>query len=149
MAATNPDEIFLRAAIVREAYEWIGTPYVHGGDIKGPNGAADCAMSLIRIFSNAIGIPPADYDPRPYSPNWHIHQNEQRYMGGMEKFARVVTQPTVGDIALYRFGRHASHGAVIVSEDLVIHAHKRAGNVELCERSSLLPWLDSYWSVFA
>lgn len=148
MAATNPDETFLRNAIVQEAHEWIGTPYVHAGDIKGPHGAVDCAMLLIRIFAK-VGIVPADFDPRPYSPNWHIHQNEQRYMAGVEKYSHVVRNPRIGDIATYRFGRHASHGAIIVSDDLVIHAHKRNGNVELCERSSLLPWFDSYWSVFA
>lgn len=133
--------------MVQEAYEWLGTPYVHAGDIKGKNGAVDCAMILISIFKK-FGFIPEDFDPRPYSPSWHLHQNEARYMAGLEQFSKQIETPRPGDIAMYRFGRHASHGAMIVSEDLLIHAHKKNGQVALCERRSMARHLDSYWSVF-
>jgi cell wall-associated NlpC family hydrolase len=140
---TSPDE--LRAAIVREAYEWIGTPYGNCGDVKGPKGVVDCAMLLIRVFSNAGAI--EYFDPRPYNSNWHLHQDEARYLAGLEKYAHRVDEGKVGDIAMYRFGRHASHGAIIVSDDLIVHAHKQVGEVALCERSAMLDRLHSYWSV--
>lgn len=149
LISTSPEhQAELRVAIVREAYEWLGTRYVNCGAIKGLNGAVDCAMLLCRVFQ-AVGIVPADYDPRPYNPNWHLHQNEKRYLAGLEKYAHQIRSPGMGDIAMYRFGRHASHGAILVSDDLLIHAHKRAGQVELCERRAMDHWFDSYWSCFS
>lgn len=144
----HEDEPRLRAAIVEEAYSWLGTPYGNCGDVKGPNGIVDCAMILVRVFS-AVGILPLTFDPRPYNSNWHLHQDEARYMAGLEQWAHQVATPGIGDIPMYRFGRHASHGAIIVSDDLIIHAHKDIGKVMLCERRAMEARLDSYWSVFA
>lgn len=141
--STSPEE--LRAAIVREAHEWLGTPYTNCGDVKGSQGAVDCAMLLIRVFVAVGAID--DFDPRPYSSNWHLHQDEARYLAGLEKYAHRVEEGKLGDIAMYKFGKHASHGAIIVSEDLLIHAHKNVGEVILCERSAMRGCLDSYWSV--
>lgn len=140
---SSPEE--LRTAIVREARSWERTPYCNCGDVKGPQGAVDCAMLLVRVFVAVGAI--EDFDPRPYSSNWHLHQDEQRYLGGLEKYAHRVDEGKLGDIAMYRFGRHAAHGAIIVSDDLVIHAHKQIGQVALCERSAMADRLDSYWSV--
>jgi hypothetical protein len=102
-------------------------------------------MLLIRVYSNVGAI--EYFDPRPYSSNWHLHQDEARYLAGLEKYAHRVEEGQLGDIAMYRFGKHASHGAIIVSEDYVIHAHKNVGEVILCERSALQERLDSFWSV--
>lgn len=135
----------LRAAIVAEAHTWLRTPYHHLADIKGIG--TDCAMLLVRVYQ-AVGIVPADFDPRPYEPEWYLHQDEERYMAGMERYSHRVETPQLADIALYRFGRTASHGAIIVSDEFVIHAHRPHGNVELIERRALAERLDSYWSVF-
>lgn len=104
-------------------------------------------MILIRVFAAVGAIP--DFDPRPYSSDWHLHQDEARYLAGLDKYAHRVDEGKLGDIAMYRFGRHASHGAIIVSDEYVIHAHKNAGQVILCERSALEARLDSYWSVIS
>jgi NlpC/P60 family putative phage cell wall peptidase len=141
----------LRAAVVAEAWTWLRTPYIHLADIKGIG--ADCAMILVRVYQ-AVGIVP-DFDPRPYEPEWFLHQDEERYMAGLEKYSHRVETPGLGDIALYRMGRTASHGAIIVSDQHVIHAYRPHGNVELCERHSAIFFdqkgrsrLDSCWSVF-
>jgi cell wall-associated NlpC family hydrolase len=139
----------LRAAVVHESFDWIATPYVNCGYVKGLRGAVDCAMLLVGVFANA-GLIPKDFDPRPYNPDWHLHQSEERYLAGLENFAHIVGAPKAGDIALYRFGKTASHGAIVISDDLIIHAHKHAGQVELCERRLLEPQhFDSFWSVFS
>jgi len=139
----SPDE--LRSAIVREAYEWIGTPYGNGGAIKGPNGCVDCLMLLICVYSN-VGAREY-FDPRPYSSNWHLHQSESKYMNGVERYAKRIADGLPGDFAMYRYGRVPSHSAIIVSDVHVIHAHKRDGQVILCERAALQERLDSCWSV--
>lgn len=151
----NPELVpQLRVAIVQEAYEWLGTPYVHNGDVKGPRGAADCAMLLVRVFqtvARAFDVPllPLDFDPRPYPRWWHVHQNEALYMAGMERFAQRVDHPGMGDIAMYKFGKHAAHSAIVVSDELIIHAHSKHRFVETCERRSQEAHLHSYWSVLA
>ena len=133
----------LRDAIVVEAYSWLRTPYVHAACVKGAG--VDCAMILCAVYKS-VGIVPADYDPRPYDPEWYLHQDEPRYMAGMEKFSRRVEAGLPGDIAMFNFGRHAAHGAIIVSDDLMIHAYRPHGNVELHERRALADRFDSYWS---
>lgn len=138
-----------REGIISEAITWLGTPFVDCGYVKGRRGAVDCAMYLIGVFS-ARGFVPKDYDPRPYNPDWHLHQTEERYLAGITKFARRVTEPLMGDIALYRLGKTASHGAIVIDDERIIHAHKRSGNVEFCERRLFEPErIDSFWSVFA
>lgn len=139
----------LRAEIVREAFDWLGTPFVDCGYVKGPKGAVDCGMSLVGIFSaDAVGKVPKEFDPRPYNPNWHLHQTEELYLSFLEKFARKVPFGLPGDVGLYQFGKTASHGAVILSNDLILHAHKWTGHVELCERRVFEPErVRSFWSV--
>lgn len=145
----------VRAAIIAEAYSWLRTPYVSCANVKGPNGGVDCAMLLVEV-AKTVGLVPATFDPRPYRPDWHVHRSEELYLAGLEPYARRVEpgdeQP--GDIALYRFGRTASHGAILVSDDMMIHAYLPHGNVGLIERASG-EFLDqqgrsrlhSYWTV--
>jgi cell wall-associated NlpC family hydrolase len=133
----------IRAAIVAEAYSWLRTPYVHLGDIKGVG--VDCAMLLVRVYQ-AVSVVP-QFDPRPYEAEWFLHRDEERYMAGLEKYAHRVQTPALGDIGLYRFGRTASHGAIVVSDDLLIHAYRPHGNVELIERRALEDRFDNWWSV--
>jgi len=137
----------LRKAAVAEAFSWLNTPYVDCGYVKGDKGAVDCAMLLIGVYSS-IGVVDSAYDPRPYSPNWHLHQNEELYMAGLEKWAHKVELAQDGDVLMYKFGRHASHGAIAVGEEYIIHAHRRAGRVEFCEKRMMAPWFHSYWSPF-
>jgi NlpC/P60 family putative phage cell wall peptidase len=136
-----------RAAIVAEAQSWLRTPYHHLADLKGVG--VDCAMLLVRVYQ-AAGFVPADFDPRPYAPEWFLHRDEERYLAGMEKYSKRIDADLAkpGDILVYRFGRTASHGAIVVDDALVIHAYRTHGNVELHERSALLPRLDSCWTVF-
>jgi NlpC/P60 family putative phage cell wall peptidase len=135
-----------RRELVAEAYSWLGTPYHNLGDLKGVG--VDCAMLLVRAFQ-AAGLVP-DFDPRPYEPEWFLHRDEERYLAGMEKYSKRIdpeaTQP--GDILVYRFGRTASHGAIVVSDDLMIHAYRPLRAVVLQERRALLERFDSAWSVF-
>jgi NlpC/P60 family putative phage cell wall peptidase len=134
-----------RAAILAEAHSWLRTPYRNCANVKGAG--VDCAMLLVEVYRQPRGPVPPDFDPRPYSPEWYLHRTEELYLFGIERYAKRVTQPQPGDVAVYRFGYAASHGAIIVDDNYIIHAHKLPGNVELCERRALEERLDSYWSV--
>ncbi len=109
-----------RLAFVNEAISWIGTPFVNCADVKGQ--AVDCAMLLTRCAVDT-GLVPA-FDPRPYAPHWHVHHDRELFiefltdrLGGRE-----IDTPRLGDIAVYKFNRTFSHGAVIVNSAEVVHA---------------------------
>jgi len=135
-----------RIRVIDEALSWLHTPYVDCGDIKGPKGAVDCAMLLVRVYAD-LGLIPKDYDPRPYKPDWHLHNNEELYMAGLERFSHPVMTARSGDIAMFKFGKHASHGSIIISDDLMIHANKTARQVETVERRAYMDRLVGYWSL--
>jgi cell wall-associated NlpC family hydrolase len=137
----------LRELIIAEAMSWLRTPYIHLGNIKGVG--VDCAMILIEIYKK-FGFVPEEFEPRPYEPQWYLHRDEALYMAGMEKYSKRIEAHEVkpGDIAMFNFGRHAAHGAIVINEDLLLHANRVHGNVELHERRTLDSRLDSYWSVF-
>ncbi len=115
-----------RAAIVAAVREWLGTPYHHCADIKGVG--VDCGMLLCRVYVD-LGIV-APFDPRPYTHDWMLHRAEETFLNALLARAVLVETPQPGDVAMWRFGRCYSHGAVVVkSEPLtVVHAvlkHRR------------------------
>jgi cell wall-associated NlpC family hydrolase len=115
-----------RAAIVKEALEWVGTPYVSNGLVKGKKGGTDCAMLLVGVYAN-LGLIPKEFDPRPYPPQWHVHKNEERYMNYILNFAKEVAAPPEraplpGDIVLFKMSRVFAHGAIIIAWPRIVHA---------------------------
>lgn len=120
----------LQKQIVAETQSWIGTPYHHAARVKGAG--VDCAQLLIAVYS-AVGALPADFEVAEYPMDWHLHRNEERYLNQVLAHAHPVDEPRVGDIALFRFGRTISHGAIVV-EALgsfvdVVHAYRPARSV--------------------
>jgi cell wall-associated NlpC family hydrolase len=134
----------MRAAIVAEALTWLGTPYHHAANVKAAG--VDCAMLLVEVF-RAVGLVAPDFDPRPYPRAWYLHRDEERFMGFLLDQSRRTDSPQAGDVAMFRFGRTASHGAIIIDELLMIHAYQPAGRVELVERRAFENRLHSYWTV--
>jgi NlpC/P60 family putative phage cell wall peptidase len=132
--------------IVAEAQRWIGTPYRHSADVFGVG--VDCAMLLVRVFCD-LGLVPA-FDPRPYATDWHLHRSEEKYLGGVMRYAVKVDEPQPGDVALFKFGRCLSHGGIVdvVSPDItMIHADLNAACVERTEVRRWADRLAGYWRV--
>ena len=118
-----------RSAVVAEARSWLLTPYHHAGRIKGAG--VDCLTLLAEVFERAGLVP--HVDPGHYPPDWHLHRSEERYLDGVLEYARPVADPPYrpGDIALFRFGRCAAHGAIVVEWPRILHAYAPAGCVTL------------------
>jgi cell wall-associated NlpC family hydrolase len=111
-----------RQAVVAEAMSWIGTPYINNGCIKGRRGGVDCAMLLVGVYGN-LGYLPEGFDPRPYSPQWHVHKDEEKYMDYVRKFAHEIPgPPKPGDVAMFLIGKVHAHGAIVTEWPLVVHA---------------------------
>jgi NlpC/P60 family putative phage cell wall peptidase len=121
----------LRAAVVREAESWIGTPFHHAARVKGAG--VDCLMLLAEIYERA-GVAP-HIDPPFYVPDWHLHRDAERYLVGLTRYALEIpgppqgTGPLPGDIALFRFGRTFSHGAIVTLWPRLVHAYWSVGVV--------------------
>ena len=49
---------------------------------------------------------------------------------------------------MFKFGKTASHGGIVVADDLMIHAFCETRRVELAEIRSLGDRFHSYWSLF-
>ena len=115
-----------RAAVVAEAESWIGTPFHHAARIKGAG--VDCLMLLAEVYERA-GVA-GHINPPFYVPDWHLHQGAERYMEGLLHYARPIDGPPLpGDIALFRFGRTFSHGAIVAQWPRLIHAYWSIGVV--------------------
>lgn len=116
----------LRAAVVAEVETWIGTPFHHAARVKGAG--VDCLMLLAEVYELA-GVAP-HIEPPFYVPDWHLHRGAERYMEGLLRHARPVDGPPLpGDIALFRFGRTYSHGAIVAHWPRLIHAYWSIGVV--------------------
>jgi cell wall-associated NlpC family hydrolase len=131
--------------IVTEAERWLGTPYHHMADVIGVG--VDCAMLPVRVFA-ALGLIPADTDPRPYPYDWMLHRDEERYLFWVNKFADPVTVPRDGDLALFRVGRCIAHGGIFYGDGMMIHADMDARKVERREIDTV-PNLQGFWRLRA
>ncbi len=114
------DEIAERMAVVSAARAWIGTPYHHAADVKGVG--VDCAMLLVRVYCD-LGLT-EPFDPRPYTRDWFLHRDEERYLGFLLARSVQVGTPGPGDVFLFRIGRCFAHGGIVVRDDplTVVHA---------------------------
>lgn len=121
-AGGSPAEIVTqRAAVVREARRWLGTPYHDGADIRGVG--VDCGMLIVRVFVD-LGLV-APFDPRPYPPDWMMHRNDEKYLRWLQQSCVEVETPRPGDIVVFRIGRCYGHGGIITAVDplTLIHSY--------------------------
>ena len=114
-----------RQAVIHEAEGWIGTPFHHAARVKGAG--VDCLMLLAEVYERA-GVS-GHVEPPFYVPDWHLHRDAERYMEGLLQHARPTDAPDPGDIALFRFGRTFSHGAIVTAWPRLIHAYWNIGVV--------------------
>jgi len=141
-----------RAAVVAEARKWISTPYHHAADVRGAG--VDCGMLIVRVFVDTGLCEP--FDPRSYTPDWHLHRSEERYLAFVFDRCHEVEEPQEGDIIVFRYGRCYSHGGVITQAKPLtfVHAHMPARcvleeglaqSLDLAHRSRAHKFF-SYWA---
>lgn len=77
-----------------------------------------------------------------------MHRSDEKYLGWVMQYARQVSEPLPGDIALYKFGRCISHGAIVTNYPNVIHSYFRQGCIISREDGiELKGRIHSYWSM--
>lgn len=120
------EEADRRRRFIEQGLTWVGTPFRDLGAIKGRKGAVDCAMLLARSAIDA-GLM-AEFDPRSYSPRWHLHRRRELFIEWLEKLgAKEVPEPKLGDVVVWIFGKTFSHGAILVNSEEVVHAYYASG----------------------
>lgn len=131
----------LEQRVVEAACAWLGTPWHHNACVKGAG--VDCAQLLIAVFQEA-GLTP-DIRLGYYPPDWHMHRDEPRFVRELAKHADAldlrgrsgsdaiadVVRP--GDVAMFNFGRHAAHGAIVTAWPEVVHAYRDVGQVTVSD----------------
>lgn len=141
-----PPEDETRPKIVAEAMSWVGTPYKSGEMVKGKiGGGTDCAMLLVAVF-DSLGLIPDFKDPRPYSPQWHLHRNEEEYMRIVLGHAKEVSAAKPGDVVLFQLGRLFAHGGIVVNWPHIVHAVGNS-NVMLDDISKYRTGKRALWTV--
>ena len=135
----------LREQIIQVAFDWLGTPYHHHGRIKGVG--VDCVQFLIAVFSECGLAQGAETGP--YPQDWHLHRSEEKYLAGIQQYAKQTATPEPGDIALFRFGRCVSHAGIVLPEQrTVIHAYVGSGVIlSSLDGQELVGRLHSFWRV--
>ncbi len=138
-----PDIEAQRRAVVEEARSWLRTPYHHMGRVKGAG--VDCATLLAEVYTRA-GVVTERAIPF-YPPDWHLHRNAERYLDFITVEGREIDGPPLpADVAMWRFGKCYSHGAIVIDWPLVIHAYAGKGCVlEDTEKAVWLSRLSGRW----
>ncbi len=119
----------MRERVVGEAMSWLGTPYMHHQSCKGHG--ADCVGFVYGVYK-AVGLIPADWKPPAYSRQWHLHQNEELLVEGVLRLGGwelAIDQALPGDVVTFQYGKVASHVAIALPDQRVIHAHMDVGRV--------------------
>lgn len=121
----SPEELAQREAVVQEALTWLGTPYHHMGRVKGVG--TDCGQILAAVYE-AVGLI-SHVDPGAYPHDWHLHRGAERYLEQVAAQAVPTDTARPGDIALFRFGRCVSHGAIVIEWPTILHSYVGLGVV--------------------
>lgn len=108
-----------RARVVAEARRWVGTPYHPSADLLGVG--VDCGMLIVRVFVDTGLCAP--FDPRPYPQDWHLHRDDERYLGFVFDRAAEVERPGPGDVVAFRYGRAYAHGGIVTVADPLSFVH--------------------------
>ena len=121
------DEAIARAAVVRIAEEWIGTPFVWGSHVKGAG--ADCTF-VYDVYKEA-GVIPNDTELPVYCRNAHMN-GQNHYESVLDRVgAKRTDNPQQGDLCLFE-AMTRSHSGIITEWPSFIHAHMRIKRGQIC-----------------
>lgn len=141
-----------RAAVVAEAYSWIGTPYRLGARVKGAG--CDCATFIAEVLI-ACGLAQRE-DLGVYSQDWFFHDQTDRYLLRLLRHTTKTLEAVAfrsfaaapGDVVLTRThsSKVYSHGGVVTAWPRLVHAI--APKVEEIDASTHPLWACRHIALF-
>lgn len=112
-----------RVAMVAEAARWLKTPYHHKGRRIGVG--ADCGGLIYEVYNKFLG--PIKPFPTDYPPDWTLHRGDELYLDFLKSYMVQVSEPALGGITMWRYGRCFGHGTIVAGSNVWIHAWGRNG----------------------
>lgn len=123
-----------RERVIKEAHEWVGTPFVHRAGIKGVG--TDCGGIIRGVYDSFFG----PFPPVPdYPPDWTLHKdNNERYLDFIIPFTKEVPIVLLGGFSIWKIGRAYGHAGIYVGDNKYIHAYGKTGvgGVRVSNRAS-------------
>ena len=108
--------------VVKEAREWVDTPFRHQGRLKGVG--CDC-LGLIRgVYGNVYSPSILPKDRTNYGIEIVVDLNKH-----LRKVAVEVAEREPGDLILMKFSSQPTHMGIYVGDDRMIHAYSSVGRI--------------------
>jgi cell wall-associated NlpC family hydrolase len=129
LATISNQEHIARQNAIREALEWVGTPFIHEACVKGIG--VDCTRLLTGVYERA-GVMPK-FEPAHISPGWCQHKdapgfNPERFLKDILQFGHEVDEPLPGDAVLFWLHHAYAHMAIVIEWPThLIHCIERGG----------------------
>lgn len=114
----NEDNLRL---LENEMAGWHGTPYKHWTGVKGRG--CDCIHFIVRALTPIGAFGGRTIVIPKYPRDWHLHRREGLLVEGIRKQMPVEEvdreKPRNGDVILYEYGLHESHGGIYYNGKVV------------------------------
>lgn len=119
-----------REKIVKEATEWLNTPYK--GWSKCKHFGCDCLGLIAGVFVACGFITAKQADaaiPKGYSLQIGQHQADTDYIDGLLTFTEEIQEHEAGpgDVVMYQIDLAFSHSAIVIQWPMIIHALAHGG----------------------
>lgn len=114
-----------RQAVIAEARRWLGATWRHQARVRYK--AVDCGQLLIDVFVQTGLV--EDFQIKGYPRQWALHQQDERYLAVVCRYAHPVAAPLPGDLVVFKVGRTFSHGGIVIAWPDIIHADVNEGVV--------------------
>ncbi|MBV6658321.1 MAG: peptidase P60 [Devosiaceae bacterium] len=139
-----PASAALRERVAAEAVRWIGTPYCHQARRRGVG--CDCLGLIAGVWEAVFELPVTLQ--RTERRDWAAHTDGEPLLEGLgaHLIGLQVAEASAGDVLALRWRTRwpASHLAVLMADDTIIHAYE-GGRVV---RSNLRPWASHVAAAF-
>ena len=113
-------------------------------------------MLLVRVYCDLGLVEP--FDPRPYTRDWMLHRDEERYLGFLLARAHEVATPDARRRDPVQIGRCYAHGGIVTQGRAADHRprlhagaaassrRKSRATAELADAPAASAKFASYWS---
>lgn len=139
----------MKDLIVQAALTWNGTPYHHQARVKGIG--VDCAQFIAAVAEEVGIIQPGTKIPFDYSPEWHLHNTEEKLIGYLKHFGCVEQEGPgePGDIIAFRIGHCIGHLGILLPNSQFIHAQNRSDPKQVTVNTLSAAWQKRHAMTFS
>ena len=138
----------MRDQIIQAALTWEGTPYHHQARVKGVG--VDCAHFIAGVAIDAGLISPDVQLPFDYSPEWNLHNTEEKLVNYLLQFGcveKAIAEP--GDIIAFKIGKAIGHIGIMLPDGKYIHAQNQVKPERVTINTLSGAWLRRHTRTFS